>query len=196
MVSKFHWKPFWLATQRDPEIDWTATQNRVNPDIFAQAPLHNGDQSIFRRWGFGLVDKAQRLWSARRFGAASSSPDFSRVFHDMALLSLGLCLELSFNRFSSVCVYRSSCKTEIICGRYSLDCRIAGVGVSGCGSDCWCCSISQAPCPANSVSLSYKHVCPSVKDSSPRMQKTRLAQRRSHAKRHRYSKQEIKKRIR
>ena len=33
--------------------------------------------------------------SARRFGAAGSSPDFSRVFHDMALL--GLCRELSFN---------------------------------------------------------------------------------------------------
>ena len=32
---------------------------------------------------------------ARRFGAAGSSPDFSRVFHDMELL--GLCLELSFN---------------------------------------------------------------------------------------------------
>ena len=30
MVSKFQWKPFWLATQRDPENDWTATQNRVN----------------------------------------------------------------------------------------------------------------------------------------------------------------------
>ena len=35
--------------------------------------------------------------SAKRFGAAGSSPDFSYpgVFHDMALL--GLCLELSFN---------------------------------------------------------------------------------------------------
>ena len=30
-----------------------------------------------------------------RFGAAGSSPDFSRVFYDMALL--GFCLELSFN---------------------------------------------------------------------------------------------------
>ena len=49
----------------------------------------------FCRWGFGWVDKAQCFRSARRFGAAGSSPDFSRVFHDMALL--GLCLELSFN---------------------------------------------------------------------------------------------------
>ena len=40
MVSKFQWKPFWLATQRDPQNDWTATQNRVNYDVFAQAPLH------------------------------------------------------------------------------------------------------------------------------------------------------------
>ena len=39
MVSKFQWKPFWLATQRDPQNDWTATQNRVNYDVFAQAPL-------------------------------------------------------------------------------------------------------------------------------------------------------------
>ena len=41
MVSKFQWKPFWLATQRDQQNDhaWTATQNRVNNDVFAQAPL-------------------------------------------------------------------------------------------------------------------------------------------------------------
>ena len=39
MVSKFQCKPFWLATQRDPQNDWTATQNRVNYDVFAQAPL-------------------------------------------------------------------------------------------------------------------------------------------------------------
>ena len=42
MVSKFQWKPFWLATQRDPQNDWTATQNRVNYDVFAQAPLVQG----------------------------------------------------------------------------------------------------------------------------------------------------------
>ena len=30
MVSKIQWKPFWLATQLDPQNDWTATQNRVN----------------------------------------------------------------------------------------------------------------------------------------------------------------------
>ena len=33
-----------------------------------------------RRWGFGWVDKAQCFRSARRFGAAGSSPDFSRGF--------------------------------------------------------------------------------------------------------------------
>ena len=49
----------------------------------------------FLYWGFGWVDKAQCFRSARRFGAAGSSPDFSRVFHDMVLL--GLCLELSFD---------------------------------------------------------------------------------------------------
>ena len=39
ILSTFQWKPFWLATQRDPQNDWTATQNRVNYDVFAQAPL-------------------------------------------------------------------------------------------------------------------------------------------------------------
>ena len=39
MVSKFQWKPLRLATQRDLQNDWTATQNRVNYDVFAQAPL-------------------------------------------------------------------------------------------------------------------------------------------------------------
>ena len=28
IVSKFQWKPFWLATQWDPQNDWTATQIR------------------------------------------------------------------------------------------------------------------------------------------------------------------------
>ena len=37
MVSKFQWKPFWLATQRDPQNDWTP--NRVNYDVFGQAPF-------------------------------------------------------------------------------------------------------------------------------------------------------------
>ena len=40
MVTKFQWKPFWLATQRDPQNDWAATQNRVNYDVFSQAPFN------------------------------------------------------------------------------------------------------------------------------------------------------------
>ena len=39
MVSKFQWKPFWLATQRDQKNDWTATKNCANYDIFAQGPF-------------------------------------------------------------------------------------------------------------------------------------------------------------
>ena len=39
----------------------------------------------FCRWGFGWVDKAQCFPSARRFGAVGSSPNFSRVFHDIWL---------------------------------------------------------------------------------------------------------------
>ena len=42
MVSKFQWKPFWLASQRDPQNDWTATQNRVNYDVIAHAPSTPG----------------------------------------------------------------------------------------------------------------------------------------------------------
>ena len=38
------------------------------------------EPSIFCRWGFGWVDKAQCLRSARRFGAVGSSPDFSGFF--------------------------------------------------------------------------------------------------------------------
>ena len=39
MAPKFQWEPFWLVTQRDPQNDLTANQNRVNYDVFAQAPL-------------------------------------------------------------------------------------------------------------------------------------------------------------
>ena len=39
MVSKFQWKPLWLATQLDPQNDWTGWQNRVNYDVFTQAPF-------------------------------------------------------------------------------------------------------------------------------------------------------------
>ena len=45
-------------------------------------------------WGFGWVDKAHCFRSARWFGAAGLIPDFSRVFHGMALLDL--CLETFF----------------------------------------------------------------------------------------------------
>ena len=59
MLSKFQWKPFWLAThgQRDPQNDWTATQNRVNSYVFVQAPFQTNllartvtKKSASRRW--------------------------------------------------------------------------------------------------------------------------------------------------
>ena len=56
MVSKFQWKPFWLATQRDPQNDWTATQNRVNYDVFAQAPLSQSAQDRVARLGKRVTD--------------------------------------------------------------------------------------------------------------------------------------------
>ena len=40
-VSNFQWKPFWLATQRDPQNDWTATQNRVNCMTYSHRPHHH-----------------------------------------------------------------------------------------------------------------------------------------------------------
>ena len=40
----------------------------------------DSSKSPSSRWGFGWVDKAQCFRSARRFGAAGSSPDFSRGF--------------------------------------------------------------------------------------------------------------------
>ena len=45
MVSNFQWKPFWLATQQDPQNDWTATQNHVNYDVFAQAHFQKKPQN-------------------------------------------------------------------------------------------------------------------------------------------------------
>ena len=62
MVSKFQWKPFWLATQRDPQTDWTATQNRVNYDVFAQAPSVGGNLQLFV---FGIFTKFQRRQPSR-----------------------------------------------------------------------------------------------------------------------------------
>ena len=35
-VSKMQWKPFWLATQLDPQNDWTGWQTGVNDDVCAQ----------------------------------------------------------------------------------------------------------------------------------------------------------------
>ena len=48
MVSKFQWKPFWLATQWDPPNAWTGLQNDVNYAVLAQAPLQ-GPQGTFSR---------------------------------------------------------------------------------------------------------------------------------------------------
>ena len=77
MVSKFQWKPFWLATQRDPQNDWTATQNRVNYDVFAQAPslssynLRKPRQLILPRLrtsrhlhSFLYIYNSARLWNS------------------------------------------------------------------------------------------------------------------------------------
>ena len=83
MVSKFQWKPFWLATQRDPQSDWTATQNGVNYDVFAQAPSAgdgwvNGSapKGHLGKTVFGLTGKVdgKRFWEER-----NSNKNVSRV---------------------------------------------------------------------------------------------------------------------
>ena len=59
MVSKFQWKPFWLATQRDPQNDWTATQNRANYDVFAQAPLQR--YKTLKKGSKGVKSEEEKL---------------------------------------------------------------------------------------------------------------------------------------
>ena len=40
MVSKFQWNPFWLATQRDPQNDWTATQKSCELWCICTGPIN------------------------------------------------------------------------------------------------------------------------------------------------------------
>ena len=55
---------------------WVAHRSQLD----AQATFRSLEYKLNSRWGFGWVDKAQCFRSARRFGAAGSSPDFSRGF--------------------------------------------------------------------------------------------------------------------
>ena len=66
----------------------------------------------FCRWGFGWVDKAQCFRSARRFGAVGSSPDFSRVFHDIWLVGIKICL-----LFSCFSTYPDFVSSPLIVGK-------------------------------------------------------------------------------
>ena len=59
-------------------ISTSSVVSRVS--IGKPAPKIHQWTIYFCRWGFGWVDKAQCFQSARRFGAAGSSPDFSRGF--------------------------------------------------------------------------------------------------------------------
>ena len=71
MVSKIQWKPFWLATQRDPQNDWTGWQNRVNYDVVTQAPFPqetNASLTTSRR--YRLVELA--LLYSRKFSSAKN----------------------------------------------------------------------------------------------------------------------------
>ena len=74
MVSKFQWKPFWLATQRDPQNDRTATQNRVKYDVFAQGPIQRKSWSnvplkLFACIGF-LYKVLHKIGRLRKFNRA------------------------------------------------------------------------------------------------------------------------------
>ena len=90
----------WLRT-RLVRITWTCSQSdRCSSSVHCQhppwSPVSIGKPApkihqwtiYFCRWGFGWVDKVQCFRSARRCGAVGSSPDFSRVFHDIWLLGI------------------------------------------------------------------------------------------------------------
>ena len=47
MVSKFQWKPCWLATHRDAQNDWNGWRNRVNYNVFTRHRLGPIAQSWF-----------------------------------------------------------------------------------------------------------------------------------------------------
>ena len=88
MVSKFQWKPFWFATQRDPQNDWTATQNRVNYDVFAQAPsdgpLRVREGNIRSRSDISADRHKNNGWSQKRLSIKNPSKryiDAGRIMH-------------------------------------------------------------------------------------------------------------------
>ena len=98
MVSKFQWKPLWLATQRDPQNDWTATQNRVNYDVLAQAPLQISHKLI---------------WCSFFFFFLSISFSYQSHFHYMQYLFF-------FSFFSFLLVLQQSWSPCYLCCNYCL----------------------------------------------------------------------------
>ena len=88
MVSKFQWKPFWLATQRDPQNDWTAIQNRVNYDVFAQAPLY-ANRRFRKRWQWPPILKFSGDYP-RRDGSSELCCSRKKVVEPMGKTSLVL----------------------------------------------------------------------------------------------------------
>ena len=64
MVSNIQWKPFWLATQLDPQNDRTGWQIRVNYDVLLVNPLLFRWRTIFgeakiRRFGSEKISVAR-----------------------------------------------------------------------------------------------------------------------------------------
>ena len=86
VVSKFRWKPFWLATQRDTQNDWAANQTRVNYDVFAQAPFKCSH-----------VESLQSLQNQSCRQSFCASPSLTSAHHE------------SIFRHSALYLYSSSC---------------------------------------------------------------------------------------
>ena len=101
MVSKFQWKPFWLATQQDPQNDWTATQNRVNYDVFAQA-----HQSLSQTRGC-CVPPQKELFGGTQHPSMIIR-DFGLIsMTSQASLSLSLSLSLLLTKSHSRTIYQA-----------------------------------------------------------------------------------------
>ena len=73
-----------LSTQPNPHLQ------KIDGRLESLRLKFTNEPSIFCRWGFGWVDKAQCFRSARRFGAVGSSPDFSGFSRHLASRHLNL----------------------------------------------------------------------------------------------------------
>ena len=73
MVSKFQWKPFWLATQPDPQNDWTGWQNSCELRRICTGPIRpNAPRTTIAR------RSEKPAWIGNHNGARSVKRIFAR----------------------------------------------------------------------------------------------------------------------